>query len=314
MAGSVEKRAFGKTGQQVSVVGLGGGGLSKHSFADGVATVQRALELGVTYFDTSPMYGNGVSQAILGQALQGRTEPHVLATKIGYLDKPRSPDALRAQLAENLRQLRRGHIDVLQVHEADYHHWWSDDVSHDGRLMPDVDYDFASAPVMQVLQEAKDKGQCRWIGITANTADNLARVLQHVRVDASLVAYNYDAIRRGVRRHIMPVAGEKKVAVILGGVFQAGFLTEIRSEWLKDPSSWMTGEIRSRIQQLWALQQECGLSLVSLTLRYLVADPAITTMLVGAATPNEIEQSVAAVQQGPLPSDLHQAVEELGQP
>ena len=76
----------------------------------------------------------------------------------------------------------------------------------------------------------------------------------------------------------------------------------------------MTPEEEVRVPRLVELQQESKLSLVALTLRYLVADRSIATILVGAATPAEIEESVAAVEAGPLPTDLHQAVEALGLP
>ena len=113
MTEAIEKHPYGNTGERVTVVGLGGAGLGKYSFTDGVATVRRALELGVTYFDTSPAYG--LSQAILGEALEDRSEEYLLATKIGHLAAParfRSPDGLRVQLEENLRMLRRSSVDI----------------------------------------------------------------------------------------------------------------------------------------------------------------------------------------------------------
>ena len=88
MTGTLERRPYGRTGEQVTVIGLGGGYLDKHSLAHGIATVHRALELGINYFDTAPVYGQGASQVILGNALEGRTEPYLLATKIGFLAEP----------------------------------------------------------------------------------------------------------------------------------------------------------------------------------------------------------------------------------
>ncbi|MAE28548.1 MAG: hypothetical protein CMJ87_06130 [Planctomycetes bacterium] len=317
MMSRLEQRPYGGTGEQVTVVGLGGVGLPRVSFADGVATVHRALELGITYLDTAPLYGHGVAQAILGEALVGRREPYLLATKLGHLAQPRrfrSPQALCTQFEENLRLLRRDSVDVLKVHEADLHCWWSDDPSDSRLLDPATEYDFANAPIIQVLQEEKAQGRCRFVGITGNTPDRLARILPAVEVDTCLTAFNYGVIHRGARRQLLPVARERGVAVILGGVFQQGRLVVVRPEWLHTPPSWMTPEVQSRVARLSALQQQSQLSLVALTLRYLVADPGIATILVGAATPAEIEASVAAVQAGPLPSDLHQAVEALGLP
>ncbi|MAG37376.1 MAG: hypothetical protein CL878_14170 [Dehalococcoidia bacterium] len=317
MSTAIATRPLGRTGEQATVVGLGGAGLPRQSFADGVATVHRALELGVTYFDTSPVYGEGLSQAILGVALEGRTEPYLLATKLGHLATParfRSVDSLRTQLEENLRLLRPKQVAVLQVHEADYHHWWSDDTGYRGRLQPDTEYAFATAPVMQVLLEEKARGRCRFIGITGNTSEPLARILRDVEVDTCLAAFNYDAIQRGTRRHVLPAARAQGVAVILGGVFENGRLATRHPEWRRTPPPSMSAEMHRLVLRLYALQEESGLSLVSLILRYLVADPAPATILVGARKPAEIEESVAAVQAGPLPPDLHRAVENLALP
>lgn len=316
----LEQRPFGRTGEQVTAISLGGVGLPRVSFADGVATVQRALELGINYVDTAPLYSRGLAQAILGVALEGRQEPYLLATKLGHLAQPsrfRSPDALHTQFEENLRLLRRDSVDVLLVHEADLHCWWSDEPSDNPLVDLETEYDVANAPVMQVLRAVQAAGQCRYIGITGNSPDHLAHILRAAEMDACLSAFNYGVIDRGVRRQLLPTAGERGVAVLLGGVFRQGRLVAIRPEWLQTPPrwpDWMTPEMQRRVARLIPLQQESGLSLTTLTLRYLVADRSIATILVGAATPAEIEESVAAVQAGPLAADLHRAVEALGLP
>ena len=136
-------------------------------------------------------------------------------------------------------------------------------------------------------------------------------------VATCLSAFNYGVLDRGVRRQLLPTAGERGVAVLLGGVFRQGQLVAIHPEWLQTPPrwpDWMTPRDAAPRRGLAALQQESGVSLTTLTLRYLVADRSIATILVGAATPAEIEESVAAVQAGPLAPDLHRAAEELGLP
>lgn len=311
---ALESRAYGKTGEHVTVIGLGGACLNQQSHTDGVATVRRALELGVTYFDTAPAYGRGASQVILGEALEGRTERYLLATKLGYLSTPaafRSPDTLRAQFWENLRALRRDSVDVLQVHLAELACWWEDGAPPDQILRLDEHYDFANAPAMQVLREARAQGRCRFIGITADHAEELAYVLRHVEVDAFLVAYDYNLLFRRARRSALPLAREKGVAYIAAGIFKPG-LNAVHPEWLSSPPSWMTPDLQQRFARLYDIQRSCGLSIVTLSVRYLVNDPSISTILVGASTPSELEESVAAAQAGPLSLDLHQAIEALG--
>ena len=288
--------------------------ISEHSFAEGVATVRRALELGVTYFDTSPFYGKGMSQAVLGEALEGRSEEYVLATKVGRPARPerlRSQDALFAQFEEGLRLLRRSSVDVLQLHEADWHRYWSDVEVEDTFLDMEADYDFADAPAMQFLRAAREQGLCRYIGITGNNPDHLARVLLHVEVDTCLSAFNYSLVNRGVRRKLMPSASGRGVALILGGAFVNEHRAQVRPDWA---ASRLPPEMLERVGPLLDLQKESGLSLVAMALRFLIADPDVTTLLIGATTPAEIEENVAAAEAGPLPQDLHQAVEALGLP
>ena len=320
---ALEQRPLGRTGDQVTTLSLGGCGLPRVSFAEGVATVQRALELGVNCFDTAPSYSSGVAQAILGVALQGRPEPHLVSTKVGNLaqrSRFRSPDALHTQLEENLRLLRRDCADIVLIHEADHHYWWSDEPSEDLFMDLESEPDVANAPVMQVLQEARAAGRCRYVGISGNSPDHLAHVLRaagDAEVDVCLSALAYGLIDRGIRHQLLPVASERGTAIALGGVFRRGRLAAIRPESLHTAPIWageMTPEEQARVPRLVELQQESQLSLVTLTLRYLVADRSVATILVGAATPAEIEESVAAVQAGPLPPDLHQAVEALGLP
>ena len=314
---ALETRPYGNTGEEVTVIGLGGARLYRESFTEGVATVRRALELGVTYFDTSPGYGPGMSQAILGDALAGRSEKYMLATKLGYLGTParfRSYDALRAQLDENLRVLLRESVDTLHIHHVDRHPWWTDTLPGEQDAPLDPDYDFAGAPVMEVLRDAKAEGLCRFIGLSQNYFDGIAHILGQVDVDSCLPAFSYDILRRGAPRKLFPIAQAKGVAVVLGGIFSRGRDVEVHPEWLSSPPSWMTAAIRDSTERLYAVQQECGLSLVELTVRYLLADPGFSTILIGAGIPAEIEGCVAAAEKGPLPVDLHQALEALGLP
>ena len=310
----MEQRQYGRTGEKVTVIGQGGSFLAKYSLADGVATVRRALELGVTYFDTSPQYVG--SQAAYGEALKGWEGRYVLATKLGHMATPRdhrSPVALRAQLWESLRTLRRSEVDVLQVHSAEFAYWWKDEAGAEELLDTGQSYDFANAPVMQVLREAREKGICRFIGITSDKSDQLAHLLRHLDVDACLLAFDYNLLSRRARRDVIPLAREKGVGYVAAGIFQRGF-TEVHPEWADSPPAWVTPDIQRRLARLYEVQKDSGLSMGALVVRYLMADPSISTLLVGAARPAEIEESVAAAEGGPLPAYLHQAIEELGLP
>ena len=305
MTGTLERRPYGCTGEQVSIIGLGGSFLHKHSFDQGVATVRHALEMGVSYFDTSPAYGEGKSQLILGEALEGRPEPYMLATKLAagrVISDTRSNEALRAQLHDNLRALRREQVDVLMAHNMETTYFWEDGVEQpwDERELFHLDrhYDFSAAPVMQVLREARAEGHCRFIGGSADASEQLAHFLREVAVDACLSAHDYTLLRRQSARFVMPVIRELGIAYIVGAVF----------------SSTGIPEGRSQDERLNVLAKRSGISLATLTIRYLIANREISTILVGASTPEELEESVVAAEAGTLPPDLHHALEELGEP
>ena len=308
----MKPQPYGPTPATTTKIGLGGAFITASSFADGVATVRRALELGVRYFDTSPMYCQGASQAVFGAALEGVTEDYLLATKLGYFAEPsryHSREALITQFEENLRLLRRARVDTLQLHEADFHHWWSTDESVQGRLQAERAYSFNDAPALTTLRELKAQGRCRFIGISGNTADNMSRVLEHVEVDTFLLAFNYDLIRRRARDSL-PIAKEKGCVNLIGAIFQRGLATA-QPEVLDNPPTWMTPDLVKSYQQIFQLQQDSGMSLAEMGVRYMAAQADIDTIIIGAKLPGEIEECVQAVEKGPLPNDMLQKIEEV---
>ena len=282
-----------------------------------MATVHRALELGVTYFDTAPHYCDGMSQPIFGDALRDRPEEYLFAAKIGRLRSTprfRSYDALRAQLDENLRLLRRDSVDSLQIHDVDKHQWWTDSPPEERGTSLNPDYDFVGAPAIQVLRDARAEGLCRFTGITGGRFASVARVLSNIDVDICLPAFAYDILRRGACREVIPLARSKNVTVVLGGIFRLLDIFTNIAEWLDSPPDGTTPELKDRIERLYGIHRDSGLSVVELTIRYLLADRDVSTILVGAANPGEIEESVAAGEKGPLPADLHAIIENLELP
>lgn len=307
----LQRRQFGRSSEHVTVLGLGGGCLDRSSYDDGVATVRRAVEIGINYIDTSPHYCRNESQSIIGEALNGHQAPVVVATKLGYFNDAeayRSPATLRAQLKDNLRRLRRPSVDVLQVHEADWACWWSPGVSLGELLRPEQLEKVDDAPVLRVLREAKRDGLCRFIGITGNNADCVAHVLEKADVDAVLVAFNYDLLFRGARRMALPVAQRKGVAFIAGAVLHGGLLTTSPKKTHIESSP----ILEQHMERLQDLQASSGIPLNEMAIRYLLADTRISVILVGAASPSEVDMAAHAVRAGLLPSDLQKAVESLG--
>ena len=150
----MQYRCFGRTGWQVSEIGLGGSwfygrpefGLK--DFQHGTSVVERALDLGINYFDTAPLYGKGRSEEVLGVALKGVTEPYYLATKVGYYPKPfdYTRDTIWRGFEASLERLQRDRVDLLQVHEAEQAGW---------------EGIFGRARTLETMLEMREQGLCQ---------------------------------------------------------------------------------------------------------------------------------------------------------
>lgn len=314
-------RPLGRTGERVSSVALGGLFINERIGSardEAVRVVHRALELGVSYIDTAPMYGN--SQEILGESLPAATPGVLIGTKCGRWNWQRGPyrevDAYKSQLEESLRHLRRDRVDLLYVHEADWAVFWADQEIPRSRrhLDPAARYDWEAAPVTRFLAWAREEGLARHIGISGNNAGLLARVLEEsgLPIDVVLVAFQYSLIWRNAPERLLPVARERGVGVVLGAPLQQGKLAVPHPEWLEEPPEWMDEDLRGRFRALYEIQRESGLPLAELGLRYLLADPDVATVIPGAATVAELEANVRCALDGPLPRELHDRIGALG--
>ena len=181
----METTQLGRTGAIVSRLGFGGAPaglanyLGEYSPEDDkqrrnvIAALERALDLGVTYFDTAPAYGQGASEAIFGDALSGIGDDIFVATKVVL-----SETDVRASVEGSLGRLRRDHIDLLQIHGSSY-----------SREM--VDAFLAPGGMVSQMEELRDGGLVRFLGFT--TEDNNAGVYRFIesgRFDVMQLCYN----------------------------------------------------------------------------------------------------------------------------
>ncbi len=247
----------------------------------------------------------------MGEGLDGTSKPHLLATKLfGY----RTVEDCRAQLQDNLCALRRDRVDVLLGHDMEKAKAWKPDARDDEELLDlDKEHDFANAAIIQALHEAKEEGLCSYIGLSSNRSEALAHVLRRVELDMCLSAGEYSLLDRRSPQTMLPDVREQGIAYVVGGIFKRdlGVSDEASPFQLasKGPLSSVGGVFSD--ERLINLAKTTGISIAALTVRFLIANRELSTILVGASTPEEIEENVAAAQAGPLPPDIHQALEEL---
>jgi L-galactose dehydrogenase/L-glyceraldehyde 3-phosphate reductase len=313
----MQMRVFGRTGMQLSVLGFGcgavGGLMVRGDPADQERTVARAIAAGVNYFDTAVQYGNGQSEENLGRILQKLKPANVaVATKVrlqpGELGD--IANAVRISLEGSLARLRLDRVDILHLHNP---------ITANG--------DGSSLSVRQVLDEVvpaferlRQQGKTRFLGITAlgDTAA-LHQVIDADALDSAQVVYNmlnpsaaeelptgYPAQDYGRLFDHTKAAGVGVVGIrVLAGGALSG---SAERHQIASPAPEPLGSAMSydadidRARRLIVLVKEgFATSLTEAATRFALSHPAMGTILVGMATPQQFEDALAAAQKGPLP-------------
>lgn len=186
----MEHSILGRTGLSVSRAGFGGGGIGQvwgvTTEAEAIRSVHRALELGITFFDVAPAYGDGKAEEALGQALLRRAEDVVVATKVRVRADEMGDvaGAVRRSVEASLRRLRRDSVDVLHVHN----------LFTERRIAArnSITGDDALGPVLDAYREMQREGKTRYIGLSAmdHHVPTMRRIMDSGEYDTVLAYYN----------------------------------------------------------------------------------------------------------------------------
>jgi aryl-alcohol dehydrogenase-like predicted oxidoreductase len=267
----VRSRQLGRTGLTVSEIGFGGApaGLANYlgtwdpaadaSAQQIVETVQRAADLGVTYFDSAPGYGQGRSEEMLGLGLQGRRDGVIVASKVTGDDA----DTVRRSIDASARRLQVEQIDVIQYHGT----WYSEEL---------VQKILGPNGALEGMQRARDEGLVRFLGFTTEGSNGPASTLvQSGAFDVMQVCYNllfqhpYDPSR------------------------QAGLIYEAAA---RDMGVITMRSLTSGTFQRWIEQVDPGIGqrvdLSAALLGFVLSNPLVSVALVGMRTPAEAEANV----------------------
>jgi predicted aldo/keto reductase-like oxidoreductase len=195
------KRAMGKTGLQVSILGVGGYHLGTVAGQQEVNNmVALALDHGINFFDNAWEYHGGMSEERVGTALKGRRDQAILMTKV--CTHGRKKDIAMQMLEESLTRLQTDHLDVWQVHEVIYYN--------------DPELAYAADGVVEALAAAKQQGKVRFVGFTGhkNPSIHLEMLNRGFAFDTVQMPINpFDPSYRSFEREVLPVAVQKGMAV-----------------------------------------------------------------------------------------------------
>jgi aryl-alcohol dehydrogenase-like predicted oxidoreductase len=299
----VEKRKLGQSGIEVSTVGLGCNNFGRriHDIAVARAVVHRALDLGVTLFDTADAYGDGTSESFLGETLGARRKQAVIATKFG-MGSPggASPRTIMRTVEASLKRLRTDYIDLYQVHFPD-----------------------PRTPIEETLRALDDlvrQGKVRAIGCS-----NFSRAQVRAALDASkrlgIAAFvtcqdEYSLLVRGIERELLPLMREHGMTLLpyapLAGGFLSGKYHQDKALPRNARLAYSTHHASDVINERnWALANQLrefavrrDRSMLDIAFGWLLARPYTASVIAGAMTPEQIEQNVAAGSVNLSPEDI----------
>jgi D-threo-aldose 1-dehydrogenase len=259
-----------------------GGLFTEVSEEDAVATVQAAADAGIRYFDTAPRYGHGQAEERLGRSLDLITDP-VVSTKTGWLLQPDgsarpawSEKEIRESFESSLERLNRSRVDVLYLHDPDD---YSEDIRRSG---------------YSAVRKLREEGLVRAIGFGMNNTVPLAAYVDEYDVDVVLIAGRFSLLDHDALGTLLPLCRRRGTSVVVGGVFNTGLLA--------DPSPGamfnyrpVDAEALARAHRCRELCAEYGVPLAAAAIQFPYLHPAVTSVVVGCRSADEVTADVAAL-------------------
>jgi aryl-alcohol dehydrogenase-like predicted oxidoreductase len=306
-------RDFGNTGIKVSEIGFGcwaiGGNDHGNSYGpttdkSSTDAINKALELGLNFFDTADVYGWGHSEELLGKALRGKRDRVVIATKVGadfYQGtgfQTFTPDYIRFALEKSLTRLNTDYIDVYQLHNPPL------------KLI-------SKEETFATLRELKKEGKIRAFGVSVFTPVEGITAINVGQPDCVQITYNIFSCRP--EEQLLPRAFETGCAIIAREPLANGFLTgkydtapkfaagDFRKNW---PMEYVQAR-SDATRQLSFLKKNGQQSMAQAALKYPLLNQAISTVIVGLKDVDMVEENLAASDAGPLSAEEIKQIHEL---
>jgi aryl-alcohol dehydrogenase-like predicted oxidoreductase len=279
---------------EVSVVGLGCNNFGRRIDEDATrAVVDAALDVGVTFFDTADVYGDGLSETYLGRVLDGRRDKVVLASKFGGGGDGAgqgSRDSIRSKVEASLERLRTDRIDLYQHHQEDT--------------------DTPLEETIAALDELVHEGKILAYGSSNYSPERLERAAALAKSPYVSEQSQYSWLERDAERELLPTCERLGLGFIPYFPLASGRLTgkyhrgEPMPEGTRLAGQEITGAQFDRMERLEAFAAERGVSLLAVAIGGLAAQPAVASVIAGATKPEQVRANAAAGDWEPSPDEL----------
>ena len=311
----MQQRYLGATGMSVGDTALGTmnfGGWGNPDRAETVSMIRSAIDAGITLIDTADLYGNGESEEIVGEALQGRRDEVVLATKFGLPDagdpnrRGASPRWIRTAVEASLRRLRTDHLDLFQLHRHD----WNTGLDETLGALSDLQragliraFGHSTFPVEKIVE-------AQW---TAERRGHARFATEQPR---------YSILNREVERAVLPTAQRYSMGVLTYSPLANGWLSgrelsqnhrATLSPGLFDPANPANAHPIEVVEALSTVAADAGVSLPHLATAFVRSHPAVTAVIIGPRTPQQLQDLVDGADLT-LSEDILDAIDEIVAP
>lgn len=295
----MKKRRLGKTDIETTVLGFGASSLGAEfrsvQLDECLQSVHVAMEVGMNFIDTSPYYGRGMSEVMLGRVLpELDRDRYTLCTKLGRYAPAHfdfSAKRVEESIDISLERMKVDHLDIVICHDIEF-----------------VDSKQALEQAVPALKKQVQKGKVRYIGVSGYPIKTLLNSIEWADLDVVL-SYNHYTLQNDMALELLGPCAEKGVGVVNAAPFTARLLTHAPlPEWHK-----ATPEVRQVAQQAAEFASAQGSDIAKLALQYSLAHPGFATCIAGSANPKRIQQWADWASE-PMDQGLVDAVKKILEP
>jgi len=316
MMTELEKRTLGKSGIEVTKIGvglwaIGGDEWGEVEDQESLDMISAALDMGINFFDTADVYGGGHSEELLGRAMKGRRDKFIVATKIGWRgfdgEKGSSAydtvDKLVAGVESNLERLQTDYVDIIQSH-----------------------IDFRD-PTMEVMvegfQKLQEQGKVRAYGVSTSDFEYLKAF--NAGNKASTLQIDYSILNRTPEKNIFPYTIENDLGVLVRGPLAMGILTgkftkdkefgegDFRQRWIDNEDEYQIFlNDLEKVEKLKVLAD--GRSLAQVAIQFVMQHPAVTVAIPGAKRISQLKENLKTALLPPLTSEEMALIDSVTDP
>ncbi len=316
------KRQFGRADLDVTAMGFGaapiGNFLKPISEETSDAMIDAAYDAGLNYFDTAPMYGHGLSELRVGHGLRWRDRDSVvISSKVGRLLKPTprkdidftpwvdaapftcefdySYDGVMRSFEDSLQRLALERIDIAFIHDIDA-------FTH-GEEQQKIHFRTAMDGAWKALEKLRSEGHLKSIGVGVNEWQVCHQALIERDFDSFLLAGRYTLLEQDALDGFLPLCVERGAAVVIGGGYNSGILATGAVPGAKYNYSPAPEPIMKKVAAMEKVCKAHDVALPAAALQFVLAHPAIPTIVPGTRTVEQLEQNLALIN-APIPSDF----------